>query len=271
MNSKDFYNNQSIVSYDQNKVWIDKENDNYYFYKKTTEFEVYNLRLMREKILNKFICIFEKRYDLSVPQIINFNNNLLKLEYCNGKNLELYLRDKKSHDIGVIFLNELLRFFIKNNIYWIDFAPRNILINDNKIIFVDFEKGFMDKNTNVKDYLRNNVYEEYGLFLLNSERFYQAEDIFSIQNENNSLVPVDLIKSDRYRFIAKLSGYNQYMTKQEYLKILKLIIDVETPYVEKGNIIFPGVYLDRFMVNLLSKNPVEEYAKEVLRLYKKRN
>jgi len=61
------------------------------------------------------------------------------------------------------------------------------------------------------------------------------------------------------------------MTKQEYLKILKLIIDVETPYVEKGNIIFPGVYLDKFMVNLLSKNPVEEYAKEVLRLYKKRN
>jgi len=61
------------------------------------------------------------------------------------------------------------------------------------------------------------------------------------------------------------------MTKQQYLKILKLIIDVETPYVERGNIIFLGVYLDKFIVNLFSKNSVEEYAKEVLRLYKKRN
>ena len=60
------------------------------------------------------------------------------------------------------------------------------------------------------------------------------------------------------------------MTKQQYLKILKRIIDVETPYVERGNIIFLGVYLDKFIVNLFSKNPVEEYVKEVLRLYKKK-
>lgn len=271
MDNENYYKNQNIVSYNQNKVWIDKENDKYYFYKKTTEFEVKNLRLIRKKLVNKFVSIFEKKYELYVPQIVNFQNNLLKLEYCNGKNLELYLKDKKNHDLGVTFINVLLNFFIENNIYWIDFAPRNILISDNKIIFVDFEKGFMKKNASIKNYLRNHVYEEYSLFLLIDERCYQAEDIFTIKNEKNTLIQVDSIKSDRYRIIAKLKGYSQYMTKKEYLEILKLIIDVETPYVEKDNILFPGVYLDKFMVNLVSKKPVEDYAKEVLRLYQKRN
>ena len=269
MNIENYYKNQNIVSYDHNKVWIDKENDKYYFYKKTTEFEVKNLRLIREKLFNKFISIFEKKYELSVPQTIDFQNNLLKLEYCNGKNLELYLKDKKTHDLGVTFLNVLLNFFIENSIYWIDFAPRNILISDNKIIFVDFEKGFMKKNTTIKNYLRNHVYEEYSLFLLTDERCYQAEYVFTLKSEKNSLIQVNSIKSDRYRIIAKLRGYSQYMTKQDYLNILKLIIDVETPYVEKDNIFFPGVYLDKFMVKLCSNRSVEVYAKEVLRLYKK--
>ena len=161
INKPNFYNKEFIVSFDQNKVWIENSNNINIFCKKTTKEEIKNIKKITKLLNNKKITINKKDYIFKIPEIIKWDNKkqILYSQYCDGTNLEFYLRSKKTHKKGVIILNELLKYFISNKYFWKDFAPRNIIIKNNIIYIVDFEKG-INRKLNHKEYLRFNVLEE---------------------------------------------------------------------------------------------------------------
>ena len=266
MLTDNFYKNTQIVSYDSDKTWIKEESDKTIFCKKGTKEEVNNQKIIKKLLNDKKIIIAGVEYTLTCPKIYSINDGIIEMEYFDGTNLELLLKDKSTRKTGVEYINSLIKFFIDNKIYWVDFAPRNILISSDTIAFVDFEKGIMDKSEKVEDYLRNHVCEEYGLFLFKDERIFDFDNLF--KTNEYKVILVDSISESRYRCIAKLLGYEYSMSYQEYLDILKLILRVEEPYVENGEIVYPGVVLDKFIKDNLDNNPIELYSKEIIKLSK---
>ena len=118
INNTNYYNNEFIVSFDPNKVWIEKRENINIFCKKTT---IKNIKKITKLINNKELKIDNKKYKIKIPKIIkwDYTNKILYTNYCNGKNLEFILRNKKTHKKGVIILNTLLKFFISNKILWL--------------------------------------------------------------------------------------------------------------------------------------------------------
>ena len=263
-------NGEYIVSYDKTKTWITNINDMYIFNKKTDINEFNNLNLAKEMFKGYSILVENKGYEIYVPNIISWDNhnNILQLEYCEGINLEFILRDKNTHEKGVLILNSMLDLLVSNKIYWSDFAPRNILLSEHRICIVDFEKGFMDVESKLVDVFRNHIYEEYCLFLLSNERKNYVDNIFDIRTSEDDIIKLDNLKNNRIREIAKLLGYKESILKSDCLKILKMILEVEEPYVEDGKYIYPGVILDKYMINNVSDNPVLDYSKKLIELYK---
>lgn len=261
-----FYKNTKIVSYDSDKTWIKEEDNRIIFCKKGSQEEVNTQIKIKELLNNKKVIVNDEEYIITCPSVYSYTDGNIEMEFFDGVNLELLLRDELTHKKGVEYINALIQFFIDNKLYWIDFAPRNFLISNNTIMIVDFEKGIMDSDEPLNNYLRNHICEEYGLFLFKEERILDFDSIFKT-NEDRVIV-VDDISSPRYKCIAKLLGYKDTMTYQEYLNIIKLIIDVEEPYLDNNEFIFNGVILDKVIYDNLDNNPIEVYSKEVIRLSK---
>ena len=263
-------NGEYIVSYDETKTWVTDINGEYIFNKKTGSSELINLGLAKEKLEGRSVMLEGKKYTIHIPNVIFWNETdcVLQLEYCMGNNLEFLLRDADTHKRGVNILNSILDFLINNRIYWVDFAPRNVILSESKIYIVDFEKGFMDEESSLVDVLRNHIYEEYCLFLFRDERKKIVDGIFDVETDSNVVIRVDSIKNNRIREIAKLLGYKTNILKSDFLDILRIIIDVEEPYIEDNKQIYPGVILDKYMINNNSDNPILDYSKKVLELHK---
>ena len=244
-----------VISLDNNRVKI---YDNYVI-KKTNESELNYLKLayILSTKLNS-MHINGRKYTIFVPQIYDYNNNHLIMERCYGNNLELLLRNNQTYDDGVIYLNYLLDFFIKSNFFWKDFAPRNILIDDDKISIVDFERGISEKINNLQLYFVDSVYEEYGAFVLPDDRIYSIEKVFT-SNDNN-LISFSNISSKRVKMILQIQGYNNYAPIKDYILAVKMIVTNEIPYKENDDIIFPLLELEGY----IKKNGYQEYAKKII-------
>ena len=160
-----------IISLDEDRVKILDD----CVKKKSNVQELDCLKLAKKLVINFDPFIMDdKKYKLNVPDIYDYNNGIITMEKCRGDNLELTLRTKDQHKKGVKYTNELLRLFIDKSFYWHDFAPRNIMITDNTIWIMDFERG-LDVKYDLPLYLLNNVYEEYSAFMLPHEREFNLE------------------------------------------------------------------------------------------------
>jgi len=268
--TNNIFNGEAIVSFDPNKTWAINVKGKIIFCKRTIKNEIKNLKKIKKLLLKKEININNKKYEIFVPEIISWDieNDILYMQYCKGKNLEFYLRNKDTHTEGVEILNSLLKFLIDNKIYWIDFAPRNILIGDDKIYLVDFEKGIAPKNINVYNYLRNHVYEEYCLFLFKDERIFDLEFVFNIRDEEKeSFYSLKDINSQRIKSIARHLGYDDILTSEEYLDILKMLILVEEPKLIRNKFFFSGVELDKIFIKKDYFLALNEYSLKVIEMY----
>ncbi len=221
------------------------ENGKKFFCKKTTLQELEANLLMAKNISSQKIVIANKEYTLAVPEIYNWDKDVLMMDYFDGINLEFMSRNKEKYNFGIQILNELLKFFIYNNLYWIDFVPRNILINNNKINFVDFEKG-IGQYSNIKEYLRNYVYEEYGSFSFLKDRIFTPDEIFDVSDEEVKLIHyVSDIGPKRIKAVAKILGIEEKLTHMEYLQIIKMFIIAEESKIINNNYTFPRIMLEK--------------------------
>lgn len=253
-----------VISLDENRVKI-LENT---VKKLSTQKEVESLEKAREFLLQlKEICILGKKYILSAPQVLDFEKDEITMERCFGDNLEIILRQSPTHETGVEFTNALLEFFINNGFYWGDFAPRNILISDEKISIVDFERGLKEKIVSPQLYLAENVYEEYGAFLLPSERIFCVEDIFS--STDKSFISFDDISSKRVKMILNYLGFDKFAPLKSYLLAVKMIVINEEPYIKDNEIIYPLIELEDF----IKKHGRQKYVEKIVGDYyvRKRN
>lgn len=256
--------NVNVVSFDPTKTWVTIENDKSIFCKKTNKKELKFLKYARKRLNNKTIDINSEIYTIYVPSIINYKNGILYLEYCNGNNLELILRNNNTHKNGVVILNTLLKYLIKNKIFWIDFAPRNIIIDKPNIFIVDFEKGFQNRLSSVNNYLLAHIIEEYYLFLLKNEREFFLENNIKYFNMKK-------VKIDRFQKILSLLFDSDRLTKKKYFDVLQVLLTVEEPFIYNNLIIYPGVILDDVLTKGDNKDIINIYASYIVKLYKLKN
>lgn len=204
-----------------------------------------------------------KEYNICTPNVYDFSNGKLTMERCFGDNLEILLRGSK-HDVNALLVNELLKYFIENKFFWKDFAPRNIMINDNYIYIMDFERGLVLGSININDYFANNVYEEYSAFLLPDERQISIDEALPL-NINCKNIIVENIKSKRIKMILRQLGYTTSCSLKDYYEAVRMLINAETPFVSKGEIIFPLVELEDY----IKEKGYEKYAKRIIKEYGK--
>ena len=225
-------------------------------------------------MLKKSINIIGNEYRIEIPKLHDWNEEtkMVKMDFFNGVNLETLLRIISTRTEAIIFLNKLLEFILLNDFYWVDFSPRNILINknDKKICFVDFEKGLSFKENNLIHFFRNHVYEEYSSFLLLNERILNGEEIFKLQpSEKNITINKNEIKIKRVKAIANKLNYPNIITQEQFLEIYRMFLIAELPQIVSEQIIFPRVELEKIL-ETKKTNPLayEEYADKILELVK---
>ena len=185
------------------------------------------------------------------------------MQYCEGDNLEFYLRNKETYEKGKNIINTLLKYIIENKIYWYGFAARNILVGKNTIYFVDFEKGIGNMDTDIQSFLQHNVYEEYSIFLLKKDRIYTLNDVLSVKDNYN--IKVSDIKYKRYKALTIKLGYTDFISKEDYLNVLKLLLEVEEPRLIDGNFYFPSIPLYR----IYKEKGMDAYCDEIIEIYNK--
>ena len=160
-----------------------------------------------------------------------------------------------------------MKFILKQHFYWQDFAPRNIIVSNKSIYFVDFEKGLNFSTNNLQEFFRNHVFEEYSSFLLPNERLILADYIFSPTSEEKNLkICVSDIQVKRIKSIAVALGYTDTISMTTYLDIQKMIIKAEEPFIDsEANIVFPRIELSK-LLEYKNSDPsaYQKYANEIL-------
>lgn len=214
--------------------------------KKSSFEEIKNIEKARKIFKNKEILINNSIYTFHLPHIYDYKENKIYMEFMTGYNLELYLRKNEKHKTSAAITNNILQYLYDNKIYWGDFAPRNILIDDTnkRINLCDFERGIKD-NVQQKTYLQHLVYEEYAAFLLPQERTFSEtmDRIFIVDNIEN--IQFKDIKSNRVKHIIMYRHLPlNSLTNQTIANINKMIILAETPYLKQNNLVFPIIELE---------------------------
>lgn len=237
--------------------------------------KIYEKKVVKKSNLKEFMALIKAKefceklgtieimgqsYQLCVPGEVEFKNNYIHMERCFGDNLEIILRNKETHDKGVVYLNTLASIFLKNNFFWNDFAPRNIIIGENKIYILDFEKGISDYP--IKDNLYF-MYEEYSAFLLPNEKIYDINSILSIKPNSKKTIKFKEIKSRRIKQILNYLGYDEEVSYDKYVLAIKMILANEEPYKKEDDLVFPLVELEELLIEKGHK----KYAKKILEGY----
>ena len=126
-----------IISFDSERIYTTMDRGVTYLNKRTTQQEIENLKMAKEHLSSKTTKINNNEYKIEIPTVHNWNEDtkIVKMDFFDGVNLEKMLRSTSSRTEAIIFLNKLLEFILLNDFYWVDFSPRNILINkENKKI-----------------------------------------------------------------------------------------------------------------------------------------
>lgn len=249
-----------VISMTRGKIVQDYLNGQEIIVKRSTFDEVKKIEEARNILKKHKIFIGEVLFDFHLPKIYDYRDGKIYMEFLTGDNLELELRTPKHHGTAANITNSLFQYFYDNQLYWGDFAPRNIIIDsENKMInLCDFERG-ISAHTSKKEYLQNYVYEEYAAFLFPSERHFSESlnNIFLVDKPQ----PIELtdIHSNRVKSIVKEQNISEHnLTTQTVANINKMIVLAETPYKKNGEDVFPIVKLEQ-----IKDNSYELFAKEI--------
>lgn len=189
------------------------------------------------------------------------------MEFLQGDNLELDLRNSTKHQDAAQDTNDLFQYMYENQILWKDFAPRNIIIDRQRHIvnLCDFERGIAS-DIRGKQFLQNYVYEEYAAFLLPYERKFpqSVEDIFNVDERHP--VEFDNIKSKRVKsLIEAMCLPKGNLNSQTIANMNKLIVMAETPYKKGGQLVFPIIELEQ-----IKDRSYSQFAKRIVQINKTR-
>ncbi|MBO7097464.1 MAG: hypothetical protein J6W11_02355 [Alphaproteobacteria bacterium] len=236
-----------VISMTRGKIRQDYINGQEIIVKQSSFDEVRKIEQARNIFKNRTIILDGKDFIFHLPRIYDYKDNQIYMEFLSGNNLEIDLRTSKNRENAVKITNILFQYMYDNQIYWGDFAPRNIMIDTDRqsINLCDFERG-IQSNITSKEFLQNYAYEEYAAFLFPHERIFSEKlnNIFHIDKP----LPITMndIHSNRVKSIIqeKHLPTNQ-LTTQTIANINKLIILAETPYKINSTPVFPIIDLEQ--------------------------
>ena len=263
------YIDKNIFSLDCSRYFIKHDNKNRRIFCKKSTIMEYKHLLLAEQLLSTYslLKVNNRSYKVCVPNIYAYHDSIIEMEFFNGYNLELLLRNENTHLQGVKFLNNLLIFLLEKGFNWIDFAPRNILIGNNQICLIDFEKELSSLIIDKSIYLQNHVYEEYSSFIFENERLLSIDDVFSIKTFNNYDVNINSIKIIRCKYLCELLYNKSHINILDYYDVWKLILKAEIPFIFNENMIFPRLYLGGILKDKeISNKPYFKYANKIIEI-----
>ncbi len=258
--------NSDIFSIDKSRYYIKEKNNNKIFCKKSSPDE-YNSLVLARQILSSYsrLKIGNQEYKIIVPKVYKYQDDIIEMQYFSGNNLELLLRSSDTHLDAVNYLNNIFIFLINNEFNWIDFAPRNILLNNNEICLVDFEKKLSSSLDDKTKYLQNHVYEEYASFIFENERLFSIDEVFALKESNNVEMNIDLIEIKRCKYLCEVLYNKNIISTLEYFEAWKMLLRAEIPFILNDNIIFPRLYLSKILKDKnYSNDPYYNYANRVI-------
>ena len=91
--------------------------------------EIKNIEIARKALTNKTILLENDVYMFHLPKIYDYKDGCIFMEFLQGDNLELDLRNSTKHQDAAQDTNDLFQYMYENQILWKDFAPRNIIID----------------------------------------------------------------------------------------------------------------------------------------------
>lgn len=243
-----------VISLETGKVIIKNKE----VIKKSSLLELNNLLSASKIIKGQEICVGGINYIIKVPEVYDFVDNKIIMERCYGDNLEIMLRNRNLHEKGVLYTNQILKEFLQKKFFWKDYAPRNILIDNNIISIMDFERGIDIENAELIYYFLDSVYEEYSSFLLPEERIFNMEDVFKV--ESNKMIHITEVNSNRVRNILQKLGYTNNIPLYVYVLAVKMIVVNEEPYLQNSDIIYPLVELEDY----IASKGYDEYTDRII-------
>lgn len=105
--------------------------------------EIQNIEKARSIFKKHHIVLNGEEFQFHLPKIYDYQNGCIYMEFLLGKNLELSLRNNHTRESAIQTTNCIFQYMFDKQIYWGDFAPRNIMIDEDnkKINLCDFERG----------------------------------------------------------------------------------------------------------------------------------
>ncbi|EKD69941.1 MAG: hypothetical protein ACD_46C00693G0004, partial [uncultured bacterium] len=182
--------------------------------------------------------------------ILDWDNNELKLKYCNGLNVEHALRYCKNSELWVLVMRELIEAFRQRGFLWGDIAPRNMVIDFTAcVIYIfDFEKKFKieDCSTNKKifsRFFRSYAYEEMSCFLNYDNQKILFRDYLS-ENIDCEINVANIISNRKKGLLYNIFGAKECYLVSELQTVEDIMSLIATPFVIGNTNIFPMLLID---------------------------
>lgn len=263
-----------VLSFDHEKIMMTLSIDGkLVIRKKTVEKEYRNILLARQHILKHQPVLVSETYGtirVLVADVAewNYDKQLLSTSFCEGENIEKLLRNSIGSDRNELIelIRKLFDIFKTNGFLWGDFAPRNMIWDQQQgiIWLVDFERELQLKDCPVEQYLfnryiRNYSREEFSCFLTLHEKDYLFNKL--LDEDDGGIIPANQIVSKRKRSLLKsLFIEKEYYSLNEIRHAEDIMVTAATPFLVHGVYFFPMDSLDL----IGSKGGPNEYVRAIM-------
>ncbi len=263
----------NVLSFDHEKITTTLSADEKMIVRKrTVEMEHQNILLASKHLLKHQLFVVSEVFGIIrifTAEIAEWDekNKFLSTFYCVGENIEEILRKSigsdRSHLIELI--RKLFESFRINGFLWGDFAPRNMLWNQQRgvIWLVDFERDLILKDSPIEQsrfnrYIRNYSREEFSCFLTTQECALLFGEF--LDEDTDAVIPASQLTSKRKRLLLK----HLFSEKEHYaLSEIRLAEDImamaATPFLVHDSYFFPMDSLDL----IGSKGGANEYVQTI--------
>lgn len=264
----------NVLSFDHEKIVIALSVDGRIVVrKKTTEKEYKNILLAQQHLLKHQPALTSEAYGeirILVAETAEWDRDkqLLSTLFCDGENIEGLLRETigSNRNELIELIRKSFEAFKANGFLWGDFAPRNMIWNQQQgiIWLVDFERELQLKDCAVEPYLFNRYVrsysrEEFSCFLTSREK----ESLFKglLDEDPKGIIPTEQITSKRRRALLKaLFGEKKHYSLNKIRHMEDIMSAMATPFLVHDVFFFPMDSLDL----IGSKGGPHEYVQTIM-------
>ncbi|OZG50856.1 hypothetical protein [Bombiscardovia coagulans] len=186
------------------------------------------------------------------PAMKVINHQTIKMEFIDGTTVENLLLDANPEVrfYGAIICFSLVDALNVSGIGWLDFAPRNIIMqaNKNRIMLVDFERNVVNtKGLCPNLWVHGHPIEEIAALVPESTHFISSYNLPCLHSKCSAFITDCLGKSSRRKKYCQLR--NSY-SKMTYLEADQKILQASHARCLDDMVYYPSKVLDKVQYSL---------------------